>query len=130
MSTVRSSKFYSNREKLLKQHKCCEKCGRTIGLEVHHKIPVIEGGSDELDNLQVLCDICHDDIHKYNRSDLIKEGLEKSRHSHKVVELLISKYAFYMKLQNLLDEGETPDVIDILDIIDSLPTTYGKELKN
>lgn len=127
MSRVRSSKFNSNRRILLKQHKCCEKCGRTISLEVHHKIPVIEGGSDELDNLQVLCDICHGEVHKDNKSELTKKGIEKAR--HKKVEPLISKYAFYMQLQNLLDEGETPDVIDILDIIDSLPITCGKELK-
>lgn len=127
MGKVRSSEFKSNKRILLKQHKCCEKCGRTIGLEVHHKIPLIEGGTDNIDNLQVLCDICHDDIHKYTRSELTKKGIEKAR--HKKVELLISMYDFYTQLQNLLDSGECPNVIDLLDIIDNLPIRGYKDIK-
>lgn len=127
MSEVRSSEFNSNRRILLKQHKGCEKCGRTIDLEVHHKIPVIEGGTDELDNLQVLCSICHNEAHKYNRSELIKKGMRKN--SGKEYEHLISKYEFYVQLQSLLDNGEIPNVIDILDIIDNLPIRGTKEYK-
>ena len=127
MGKVRSSEFDSNRRILLKQHKCCEKCGRTIGLEVHHKIPIIEGGTDNIDNLQVLCGICHNEVHKYNRSELIKKGQEKAR--HKEYEFLISRYEFYIQLQKLLDSGENPDIMDILDIIDNLPIRGYKTLK-
>ena len=41
----------------------CVLCGSSskdgIRLEVHHKIPVNEGGSDSEENLQTLCNLCH-----------------------------------------------------------------------
>jgi 5-methylcytosine-specific restriction enzyme A len=37
----------------------CTQCQATIGLEIHHRIPLIEGGTDQLDNLQTLCGYCH-----------------------------------------------------------------------
>ena len=40
----------------------CVKCGANgvgIRLEVDHKIPVSQGGSDTLDNLQTLCFDCN-----------------------------------------------------------------------
>jgi 5-methylcytosine-specific restriction endonuclease McrA len=46
----------------------CEICGRRqFGskevLEVHHKIPISEGGSDERDNLLFVCTACHKMCH-------------------------------------------------------------------
>jgi len=40
----------------------CELCGASGPgrvLEVHHRIPVLRGGHDGEDNLQVLCHVCH-----------------------------------------------------------------------
>ena len=38
----------------------CQKCGiKRIPLDVHHKIPFLDGGSNELDNLISLCRSCH-----------------------------------------------------------------------
>jgi 5-methylcytosine-specific restriction endonuclease McrA len=40
----------------------CEQCGGHGGdrpLEVHHKLAVLQGGHDGVDNLQVLCFACH-----------------------------------------------------------------------
>lgn len=38
----------------------CERCGQSPSrLETHHVIPVKSGGSDELENLQCLCNPCH-----------------------------------------------------------------------
>lgn len=123
---MRSKEFQQNKRKILKEQKYCEKCGRAIGLEVHHKTPLIQGGTDDLENLQVLCDICHGDIHKYSKSELTKIGIEKSR--HKKTEPLISRLEFYIKLQAFLDTEDTPpNVKDILDIIDSLPVKKYKD---
>lgn len=122
-----TNKFRANRRILLEQQKCCQKCGRTIGLEVHHIKPHSQGGSDDLDNLEVLCGICHNDIHKYNRSELTKIGKEKAK--KKKGEALISKLDFYNELQNILDSGEIPTVDDIFDIIDNLPIKKIIELK-
>lgn len=46
------------------RHKC-EACGSSFSLEVHHKVPVSEGGTDDLDNLQVLCRKCHQKRHQF-----------------------------------------------------------------
>ena len=56
------NKYLHNRKILLAKNKKCQKCGRTIGLEVHHIKPQSEGGNDEIENLQVLCGICHNDM--------------------------------------------------------------------
>lgn len=42
----------------------CQICGDTpdspyTQLHVHHIIPRVDGGTDELDNLVTLCDLCH-----------------------------------------------------------------------
>jgi 5-methylcytosine-specific restriction endonuclease McrA len=57
-----SSKFTSESLRIL----CCELCGRghaKLGkrstLDIHHKIPIEEGGKDERDNILVLCTACH-----------------------------------------------------------------------
>lgn len=42
----------------------CEKCGRvTRCIEEHHIVPRSEGGSDEPDNVQLLCPTCHRETH-------------------------------------------------------------------
>lgn len=49
----------TKKKRLLLQHDRCELCGDQRGLEVHHIIPRVCGGSDELDNLIVICRKCH-----------------------------------------------------------------------
>ena len=49
----------------------CVKCKRPGRLEVDHVIPLIDGGSNDEDNLQTLCRGCHIDKSRqevYNRS--------------------------------------------------------------
>ncbi len=42
----------------------CTACPATTGLEVHHVVPVADGGVHELHNLRTLCASCHDDQHR------------------------------------------------------------------
>jgi len=42
----------------------CRECGRAARLEVHHKRPLKDGGSNALDNLATLCVRCHKIAHK------------------------------------------------------------------
>lgn len=37
----------------------CQVCGNRQNLEIHHKIPLSLGGSNEKENLEVLCKNCH-----------------------------------------------------------------------
>ena len=56
-------------KKLLRQrvldrdgHRCVN-CGSTETLEMHHVIPLSQGGTNHLDNLQTLCNPCHATTH-------------------------------------------------------------------
>ena len=66
------------------QRKACEVCGDPIvkELEVHHILPRAEGGSNELRNLVVLCERCHDKHHagqlEVGELRQTSEGLERS----------------------------------------------------
>jgi RNA-directed DNA polymerase len=59
-----------SRQKLAKtQNYVCPMCGMSItdfkeGLEIHHRIPEIHGGSDEYKSLQLVHISCHIDYHK------------------------------------------------------------------
>jgi 5-methylcytosine-specific restriction endonuclease McrA len=61
---------------------CCERCGEDnfYVLEVHHVIEKAKGGTDDLDNLELLCGNCHNEHHRGwgDMDDYIKEyKLEK-----------------------------------------------------
>ena len=42
----------------------CARCGKAGRLEAHHKRPVSDGGTNELNNLETLCRGCHITEHK------------------------------------------------------------------
>ena len=122
----RSEEFVRNKKQLLKDHKYCQRCGRFIGLEVHHKIPLANGGTDELDNLIVLCSVCHYDQHLANRSELIRTGVEKARSEYH--DGLVSREDFYMELYKFMQTHKYIGFNDILDIIDKLPVRRWKKV--
>ena len=44
----------------------CQDCGtKNTKLNAHHRTPRSEGGTDDLYNLDSLCDYCHEDIHPW-----------------------------------------------------------------
>ena len=52
--------FQRLRRRLLKQRGSrCERCGRAGGVQLHHKLPVAQGGRSEPENLVFLCTACH-----------------------------------------------------------------------
>lgn len=53
--SVRKRFFVFKRDR----YRCCICCRAGIELEVDHKVPVAQGGSDALDNLQTLCFDCN-----------------------------------------------------------------------
>jgi hypothetical protein len=44
----------------------CANCSSTEQLQVHHIVPVANGGNDKLENLQTLCSDCHSKAHGDN----------------------------------------------------------------
>ena len=55
------------RDRYMNAHPLCERClseGRYVKAEqVHHKLPLAEGGTHRDDNLMSLCSACHAKIH-------------------------------------------------------------------
>lgn len=105
---------------LLSKHNCCEKCGSTIGLEIHHKKPLSLGGNTVEENLIVLCANCHIEAHIMDRSELTKLGIEKARKTP--YEAFVSMIDIYKGIQELCDAGIAPTVDDILDIMECKDT--------
>ena len=73
----RSNKRYGRawkriRDKYISSHPLCESCqkaGRlTPAAEVHHKLPLTQGGTHQADNLMSLCHSCHMKIHGESKS--------------------------------------------------------------
>lgn len=64
---IEGGEWQKLREKVLKRdgHKCVS-CGSDNDLEVHHIVPVAQGGSNELSNLITLCLTCHNKAHRNN----------------------------------------------------------------
>lgn len=70
----------------------CEKCGKddmfevrknVKYLEIHHLIPLSEGGADTLDNVCALCANCHRELHyskdRVEISEVLMEALERGK---------------------------------------------------
>lgn len=72
-----------------KKEICCFDCGYTKNLHREHLTPVGLGGIDELDNLQILCKLCHDkktklekdpkQLRDYLNSHVLKVRLQNDR---------------------------------------------------
>ena len=43
----------------IRDNYCCVKCGSKKNLEIHHIVPLAKGGSNRLENLQLLCRSCN-----------------------------------------------------------------------
>lgn len=66
-SSVRyGASWRKRRNKYIKEHPLCEECLKegkiTVATEVHHIIPIKDGGTHDYDNLMSLCKSCHSRI--------------------------------------------------------------------
>lgn len=58
--------WFKTRKKVFEKYgRCCSMCGSVQNVEVHHIIPIKEGGTNELENLIPLCRDCHQEIHHF-----------------------------------------------------------------
>lgn len=55
---LQSEHWQDTRERKLSEVSCCEKCGKSKGLEVHH-LTYERVGNEQMSDLRVLCATCH-----------------------------------------------------------------------
>ncbi|MER7604756.1 HNH endonuclease signature motif containing protein [Nocardioides sp. NPDC127503] len=78
----------------------CAQCGKTpledhIKLEVDHKVPLSWGGTDDIDNLQPLCEQCNHDKQAFYSSlsvydDQIREAAQREEPHRRIGDLLLA----------------------------------------
>lgn len=59
---VYGSRWRKTRELYFSEHPFCEACGKPAQ-EVHHRVPLSRGGTNDFSNLISLCRSCHNKIH-------------------------------------------------------------------
>ncbi|MBC8444809.1 MAG: HNH endonuclease [Chloroflexi bacterium] len=57
------AQWQKTRDRYLQDHPRCERCGRSRAILVHHRVRIVNGGSDDSINLQALCKLCHAQVH-------------------------------------------------------------------
>lgn len=78
----------------------CEVCNFDFKevLVVHHIIPISDGGSNELENLSVLCPTCHSIVHKLmsdnnqNEFKIFEEWANKNIPTAQILQLITLSY--------------------------------------
>ena len=68
---------------LIRDGRMCVTCGADEGLQVDHIVERQHGGTDHMDNLQTLCETCHDDIHKKGS----KQKKVRTSKGQKIIEM-------------------------------------------
>lgn len=109
--------FITIRKHILESVHECEICGRRFNLEVHHKIPRVKGGTDDRDNLIVLCDCCHKEEHKQNRRTLQAIGIAKRQYGEEPI-IKLGMRSFYLNLYERY--GNYYNLDDVLEYINEL----------
>lgn len=62
---LESDEWQENKRRIIQDRGyCCERCGSTEGIKLHHLNYDQELGSETDDDLMLLCDDCHNDAHK------------------------------------------------------------------
>ena len=102
-------------KQMLREHSCCELCGDKRNLEVHHIVPVCCGGSDNADNLIVVCWICHSKLTP--KRELTKVGINRVRVCDCIYRM---RKRYYELAGELMFEDNEPTGIDWPDVFDTL----------
>ena len=97
---------------LLRRVDRCELCGDTRNLEVHHIIPVCCWGSENENNLIVICGSCHAKLSP--KSELSAAGI---KHARVIPDAIKSLHIRFYEMagdliQNNAENFSWPDVMD------------------
>ena len=83
MSNTRPTDWKTRRKKVLKRDGYqCQNCNRGKGfdLEVHHVVPIKDGGGNALSNLITLCRDCHSAIHNSGTAPSVNQSTKQTSH--------------------------------------------------
>lgn len=103
------------KRQLLSEHESCELCGDKRGLEIHHKIPCVCGGSNDVENLIVVCEQCH--MKLTPKRELTRLGIMRTKIKNFPVK-------FYTHLERAVTSGLS--AVDVMDIFDEQYSSYFK----
>jgi len=68
---ARSITEYKRNKILNNYNNMCAHCNYPGYLELHHILPVRDGGTDAYDNLIPLCEVCHAKAHGHRKKNFI-----------------------------------------------------------
>lgn len=102
MASLRTQKKWTR----IRDNQQCQICGEVLPvlfgrLEVHHIIYHCNGGSDELENLVTLCDLCHAVTHDHMGPawvGLSKVPIEKGEQSKQILKQAQEEFESYLRL--------------------------------
>lgn len=98
------------------RHCCVCRRYRPLQLQVHHIIPIAEGGSDDLANLIPICISCHSDVHTATRLT----------RRFKAEELRLHRDAVY----KLVEAGSLPASSDTTSSFEQLAEQVSREIRD
>lgn len=78
----------------------CIHCGATEDLEIHHVIPIKDGGTDEISNIRLLCHRCHLEAH--GKSRILRE-LKRKEQKEKRLKLIKDLSAFDLHIPFIIE---------------------------
>lgn len=103
----------------------CSICKSKDSLEVHHIVPRILGGTNDRENLIVLCHKCHRKAHEKDHSTLTKIGIAKCK--TEPTEPLIPLFELYKEI----DEQKPIFAHEVVEIInDMIPHLRHRTIKD
>ena len=121
-----SKEFNKIRNERLQHIGKCELCGDTYGLELHHIIPRCCGGTDDEDNLVLVCGKCHARLTP--RRILSKIGIDNCHLQDYFTSSL--PVLFWGAIGDTLESGNIPNAADAIDIVCGILNEQAKKIKS
>lgn len=115
---------------------CCSICGNSGDVDIHHKIPIKDGGTNEIENLIAVCRNCHEKLHHFKLkeekdypSDDYGQKVKKENKSKKgyIILQAISKKG-KLKIKYEAHKYETGEIETTIRTIRPISIKYGYEI--
>lgn len=109
----------------------CVNCGSNEHIHYHHIVPLINGGTNNLENIVPLCEDCHGAAHERSSYKLLRAGKEKAKAKEGYQEGRPKKYSKRKlnEAMELLKTHSYKEVEKITKISKSTLIRYKRNLK-